>query len=300
MFADRRSDLWFMRALGEELRLCGGTVPFSEHHLDRMLEAGMRAIANGAIGVGSVLPDGLVVTFDEERPWEWYKFASVVFPSQVIIEHVASNLMRTLANRRAFEAALEHPIGRGRATEPPRQDAAGHVGARTDTSDVLAVRVAWLLATRRLALIPRDLSRRRLRLVWLEHQMAIAPAVTAPAPSPSPSPSPAPAPAPSNAPASVLPAAPDDLSPQAQALIDAADKGAPFCEECARLAAEQSDAELEPASNALASVLPDEADDLLPQAQAQALIDAANKGLPFCAECARQAAQQAAMELSNA
>jgi hypothetical protein len=242
MFADRRSDLWFIRALGEELRHCGGTVPFSEHHPDRMIDAGMRAIANGAIGVGSMLPDGLVVSFDEERPWEWYKIATVVFPSEVIIGIVASNLMSTLANRRAFEAALEHPIGRGRATEPPRQDAAGNVGARTDTSDVLATRVAWLLATRRLALIPRDLSRRRLRLIWLEHQMAIAPVATAPAPSPSHAP--APAPAPSDPPASVLPDAPDDLSPQAEALIEAAEQGAPFCEECARLAAEKAALEL--------------------------------------------------------
>jgi hypothetical protein len=41
---------------------------------------------------------------------------------------------------------------------------------------------------------------------------------------------------------SPLPDPPDGVSPQAQTLIDAAQNGAPFCEECARQAAAMADA----------------------------------------------------------
>jgi hypothetical protein len=298
LFADRRSDLWLLRALVEELRHCGATVPSSEHHPDRIFDAGLHAIANGTIGVGSVLRAGAHVTFDHERPSEWYNLNTVVFPRHAITGDVAATLLRIQANRHAFEAALEHPIGRARPTRPPRQHPAGYLERPTDDSDVLAARVAWLLAIRSLALIPRDLSRRRLRLVWIEHQIAYAPATIAPAPSPAPAPAPAPSPAPSNSPVSVLADAPEVVSPQAQALIDAANNGLPFCEECARRAAEQDDSAAAPVFDDLAGVLPDELEDL--SAQAQTLIDAAEKGAPFCAECARLAKEEAARELSNA
>ncbi len=239
VFADWWSDLRFLQALSEELQLCGGTVPFSEPYPDGLIDAGMRAIARGAIDVASVLPDGVVITFDEEWPSEWYKFSMVGFPGRVIFATVAARLLSTPGNRHAFEAALAHPIGRRRSTEPPRQDATGHFSDPTDGSAALAGRAAWLLATRNLALIPRDFSRRRLRLVWVDHQIAYAPAPSSPAPSPSPA---SPAPAPSSAPASVLPDDPGDLSPQAEALIEAAEDGAPFCEECARRAAELANA----------------------------------------------------------
>jgi len=101
--------------------------------------------------------------------------------------------------------------------------------------------------------------------------------------------SPAPAPA-SDSPA----AAAEDESPEptlagttdpaamAQALKDAAEKGSPFCEECAKAAAEQ-----------LVSPAPEPEVDIDP-ATAAVLREAAQDGVPFCEECVKAAAAEAA------
>lgn len=241
-FAAWWTDLGFIRALREELRLCGGTAPLGLPYPDGLIDAGMRAIAGGVIEVARMLPDGIVVTFDKESPSEWYNQRMVVFAGPVIPENLVAKFLNTPENRQAFEAALEHPAGRGHSTASPLQQAAGYFGGSADGSARLAARVAWLLAKRLLALVPRDPSRRLLRLVWIRELPISGPQPSAPVPSPRrATPAPAPAPPPVT-PVDVLPDAPVDVSPQAQALIDAAEDGTPFCEECARRAAELANA----------------------------------------------------------
>jgi hypothetical protein len=241
VFAQLQAELGFIQALSEELHHCGVAVPSSLPYPDGLIDAGMQAIAHGRIGVANVLPDNVAVTFEAAWPSEWYHLGMVVFTGPMIFRNVAIKLLNTPRNRQAFETALEHPIARRQPRPPPMEDAAGHFSGLTDEVAALAVRVAWLLETRRLGLAPRDASRRRLRLVWVEHNIATAGATISPAPAPRSSPAPAPAPT-SNAPASVLPDDPGDVSPQAQALIAAAEDGTPFCEECARRAAELANA----------------------------------------------------------
>ncbi|HVC59661.1 MAG TPA: hypothetical protein VND19_04755 [Acetobacteraceae bacterium] len=243
LFADRRSDLGFIQALREELERCRGSLPLSLPYPAGLIDAGMWAIADGMIDVASVLPDGVAVTFDEDRPSEWYKSGMVVFAGPAVSDDFVSGILKTPANQRALEAALEHPAGRRHSVVPPMRDAPRHFSRPADAPAAPALRVGWLLATRLLALVPRDPSRRQLRLVWVDHHVAVAGDTSPPAAGPPPRNVSAPAPASSsNAPASVLPDAPDDVSPQAQTLIDAAEDGTPFCEECARRAAELANA----------------------------------------------------------
>jgi hypothetical protein len=237
LFAAWWTDFQFNQALREELQRCLGSASLSQPYPDDLIDTGMRAIANGMIDVASTLPDHVVVTFDEARSHDWYRLKAVVFAGPGISDHV-SRILETQKNRHAFEAALEHPAVQRHASVSPLQESTSRFSRPAAGSNPLAARIAGLLAMRLLALVLCDPARRRLRLVWVEHNRAVAPLASSPAQSPQRS-TPAPAPS-SNAPASVLPDESDQLSPQAQALIDAAKKGVPFCEECARLAAEQA------------------------------------------------------------
>jgi hypothetical protein len=237
LFAAWWTDLQFIEALREELHRCVGSMPLGQPYPDELIDAGMRAIANGMIDVGSALPDDVAVTFDEDRSYDWYRLEPVVFVGPGMSGHV-SRMLSTGKNRHAFEAALEHPDGRRHGTAALLLDAPSDVTLPIADSSALATRIAGLLAMRHLALVPCDPARQRLRLVWIEYQVVIAPQASSPAQSPQRS-TPAPAPS-SNAPASVLPNGSDPVSPQAQALIEAAEQGVPFCEECARIAAQQA------------------------------------------------------------
>jgi len=101
-------------------------------------------------------------------------------------------------------------------------------------------------------------------------------------PSPAPAPdAPPPAAAEDEAPEPTL-SGTTDAAAMAQALKDAAEKGAPFCEECAKAAAEQQ-----------ASPAPEPEVDIDP-ATAAVLREAAQDGVPFCEECVKAAAAEAA------
>jgi hypothetical protein len=99
----------------------------------------------------------------------------------------------------------------------------------------------------------------------------------------------APAPAPLTEPPEEPTLAPDnDAAAQAQALKDAAKKGAPFCEECAK--ASQAKITVTPSPATTSAPAPAEPPSTLgpdndAPAQAQALREAAETGAPFCAEC---------------
>jgi hypothetical protein len=231
-------DLAVIQALRDELRECLAWLPGNHPYPDDVLETGQRAIADGLIGVASELPDDVVVIFDESRPFEWDGIDTVAFAGEMVAQRFVAGTLGNRRNWEAFEAALADPAGHQHVTAL-MHGGVGFDSQSTEAAASMPVRAGALLAMRHLALIPHDPSRRVLRLVWLEHEMLIAPQPVAPASAPqSPPPPPPPPPGPVNA----LPDAPADVSPQAQALIDAAQDGAPFCEECARRAAELANA----------------------------------------------------------
>lgn len=233
------TDFGFTQALREELQRCLAWVPSAQPYPDALVEASERAIADGLIGVASMLPDNVAVEFDHDRSVEWDGLTTVMFADAAVAERFVADMLKTPKARAAFEAALAHPVGR-RYLGAPRTLGAMSPDSRTpvDAASLSALASA-LLAVRHLGLLPRDASRRRLRLVWLEHAVALAVTASSTAPAPQRAPPPPP---PSTAPASTLPDSPGDVSPQAQKLLEAAKNATPFCEECARLAAEQSDA----------------------------------------------------------
>jgi hypothetical protein len=219
-------DLAFVTAIVEELRRCLAAPENNLPYPHALIEAAARAIADGLIGVASTLPDNATLSFDSGGPSAPYGPGAVMFGNPQAAEAFVLRALRTPKQQAAFADALRHPIA-------ARQGQ----GDRQSGGAPLHLRLAGLLLTRQLALLPWSGSRQMLRLVWAEH--AVPPAPPPPPPPPSSQSSPAPPP-PSTAPQSTLPAAPDDVSPQAQALIDAAQDGTPFCEECARRAAAEA------------------------------------------------------------
>jgi len=106
LFAAWRTDLEVIQALREELRHCFGSASLNLPYLDGLIDAGMRAIADGMIDVASVLPDGVAVTFDEDGPSERYGLGVVGFASPATADDFVANVLHTSGNRRAFEAPL--------------------------------------------------------------------------------------------------------------------------------------------------------------------------------------------------
>jgi hypothetical protein len=140
-------------------------------------------------------------------------------------------VVKTPRSRAAFDAALAHPAGRRFLAALPIHGAIGLESRTPGDAASLPVRASALLAAQRVGLAPREQSRRVLRLVWLDNRRPSGVVADSPATCS------APPPPPPAMPASSLVDAPDDVSPQAQTLFDAAQNGTPFCEECARRAA---------------------------------------------------------------
>lgn len=220
-------DLAFMTAIVEELRRCLAAPENNLPYPHALIDAAARAIADGLIGVATALDDSVAVTFNPADPSAPYGHGAVMFGNSDAAESLVRVMLRDPKNQAAFADALQHPLA-GRQGR----------GDRTSEAAPLHLRLAGLLMMRQLALLPSNGSRQTLRLMWAEHAVPPAAPVAA-AVSPPASPPPPPPP-PSDAPQSTLPDAPDDLSPQAQALIDAAQDGTPFCEECARRAAAEA------------------------------------------------------------
>jgi hypothetical protein len=220
-------DLAFVTAVVEELRRCLAAPENNLPYPHALIEAAARAIADGLIGVASALPDNATLSFDSGGPSAPYGPGAIMFGNPQAAEAFVLTALRTPKHQAAFADALRHPIA-------ARQGQ----GDRQSGGAPLHLRVAGLLLTRQLALLPWSGSRQTLRLVWAEHAVPPAPpAAAAAAPPPQAA---APPPPPPPPPQNTVPVAPADVSPQAQALIDAAQDGAPFCEECARRAAAEA------------------------------------------------------------
>jgi hypothetical protein len=232
LLAPFRYDHMFIQALTIEVTHQFGSVPRALPHPAGVIDAGERAIANGLIEVACALPDAVVLTFNRHQPTASHGFDAVKFATLTIAADFLTAVLQEKDNKVALEAALEHPAGSHYAREP-----AGSAGSMPGGDAALVQRASRLLARRALALLPHDLSRRRLRVAWLEHGLPSAPTAGSSV-SLAPSPVAAAPPPPSAGPMSVLPDPPAVLSPQAQTLIEAAKNGTPFCEECARRAAE--------------------------------------------------------------
>ena len=100
----------------------------------------------------------------------------------------------------------------------------------------------WLanqLMLRKLGLFPIRGDVSVLRLAWIEERPITTIEATDAPPAPARAPPPPP---PVLASLPAIPDLPDDISAQAQTLMDAADSGVPFCEECAKAAAARANA----------------------------------------------------------
>jgi hypothetical protein len=206
-----------------------GTVPTALPHPHGVIDAAERAIIEGRIAVASALPAVVTVSFDPHHPSDPPDWTEVAFANEAVAMGFLGIVLQVPEIRSVFTEALEHPVSRQMTAFA---DVAVDDRLPQGDSD-LARQASRLLVAKRLGLRPRHQMRHRLWLVWLERRLpgvavvAEAPSVARAAPLPSVA-----------APMSSLPDPPDELSPQAQALIEAAQRGAPFCEECARRAAE--------------------------------------------------------------
>ncbi len=242
MLAARRHDRAYIQALSQALMHCFGTAPTALGYPRGLIDAGERAIANGQIRVSSALPDRVTVTFDSARPSEPYRFDEVGFAGPAIALRFLFVILQTPDNQAAFTAALGHAAGVRYLNTAPSEDIAGQAPRLQGAMMAMARRAAALLAgpylaLPHLALLPHDPSRQRLRLAWLERRVPAGVGAEASPPPPRLRAASPPARAASPPPASQLPDPPATQSPQAAALVAAAKDGVPFCEECARLAA---------------------------------------------------------------
>jgi hypothetical protein len=238
-----RDDVWFVRALQQEMLVATGSVPAGGPHPARLIDEAARAVTRGRFQIAVELAGRIDVVFDPTRGYERPGFDVVAFASRSVAAVFLSDQLLDDANASAFSAALLHPasawhsgiagVGTGLGSDQP-----GLVG-----------RVAPLLWLRYLILQPAGLSQRRFRLLWADRSApvtTIADAAAAPDP-PQHRQGVAPAAsrrvtAAASRADSLLPDPPDSITPQAQTLIDAARNGTPFCEECARRAAAMADA----------------------------------------------------------
>jgi hypothetical protein len=231
-------DSWFVQAVTQELRELHllpshGVYPWA------LIEAAARAIAGDMIAVGTELPSDVAVRFDQVDVFDRHGLRRVWFPGEDIAERFLAGVLAVDGNRKACIAALEHHKRHALGGGDPQPRRASDSGIPAHEDAVLARRIGSLLFTRRLALLPVDPARRILRLAWVEHESPVG--VTASSPSSPVRSAPVPL-TPRAQPrftlASILPEPPPSLSPQALILIEAAKHGVPFCEECARQAAE--------------------------------------------------------------
>jgi hypothetical protein len=221
-------DFWSMRALREEMRQVMGHVPAEAPYPRSLISAVSRAIARGTIRVAIELPAAVSICFEQTRTCGHHGFDTVVFPSLPIALRTMAEPLKDDANAAAFAAALA-------ASEAARYQEMIVGGAD------LPGRIAPLLAAQHLLLQPNDLSRQRFRLLWNRRQATSVAAKAGLPPDLSPPPR-TPRAAPRSRLTDALPDLPIGTSPQVQALVDAARNGAPFCEQCARRAAEMADA----------------------------------------------------------
>ncbi|MSO99511.1 MAG: hypothetical protein EXR07_00445 [Acetobacteraceae bacterium] len=207
-----------------ELRLLGTIQRLSPSLPVLVLQEAARAVARGLIQVGVSLPNEAILIFRHDDAVARRDDGSVRFPGLVVASAFMARCLGNPVSRTAVDATLKHP--RGARHQLP------------NGADSLAAWLASLLLRRELGLFPANGDKGGLRLAWIDHQGTST--ITVP---------PEPPPPPPSVVAQIIQAVenaladlPADISAQAQTLIDAAEAGVAFCEECARAAADSTDA----------------------------------------------------------
>jgi hypothetical protein len=176
-------------------------------------------VARARVQVGQGIPATVTLVFRSGQPVSRGFEETVRFASPVVAANFIRQCLGDPPSRTAMDSALACPD-------------AGDARPPTGADDLIPF-VASLLSARQLGLIPVDGTANVLRIAWLMRQ---GPTKGLPPPDPAEAPA-APTSQTSQTAPSTLPEPPAVITPQAQALIDAAKDGTPFCEECARAAA---------------------------------------------------------------
>ena len=258
--------------LQEFAQMAAGTRRISASSPGVMLLEAAQAIAQGEMRVGQKLPASVTVIYRDTEEMTVRAEQCVYFPRERIAVDFLRHLLRDPASGEALTRAARD--AGDTATMP-------EAGQASDFAAWLAER----LMKRKLALLPfaegaHQIRIDKLRLVRVRHRVptALKPDTSPPPPLPSLPPI-------VHTAQTALPELPPEVSAQARTLMEAAQNGIPFCEECARAAAGLLGV-VQPAQ-AVQTALP-----ALPaevSAQARTLMDAAKSGAPFCEECARAA-----------
>jgi hypothetical protein len=236
LFRFRHDVYSFEHALKLELDQSRGLFPSGGMVQERLIDAVAQGIATRAITVASPLGKGPTIFFDEKRPYGG-PFDAVGFPNASVAAAFVASLGDDTREATDLARALEHEAG-----EQWRY-AEGHylassVAVQTPTwanPDTRPARAATLLATGWLMLLPVGLGEHWFRWAWRPRGVAwTVSEEIAPPPPPQRIPVAIAGPA---LPRSVLPKAPAEQSPQADAFLEAARRAYPFCEECAERAA---------------------------------------------------------------
>jgi hypothetical protein len=229
-----RDDVWFVRALQNEMRINTGSVPVGAPYPARLIDAVARAVARGQFRIAVELADRSHVFFDPIKGYERPGFDVVAFASERVAAAFLSSQVQEATTADAFAAALLHQAS-------AQYSSVAGIGAGLGSDEPgLVERIAPLLWRRCLVLQSEGPSRLRFRVLWADRA---APVTTIPVSVAVPGlVQPRRSVAAASRAVSPLPDPPDSVSPQAQTLIDAAQNGTPFCAECARRAATMANA----------------------------------------------------------
>lgn len=210
-----------LRALREAMRQATGDIPAQAPFPASLIRAIGRAVTTGLIKVAFELPHKISVRFDLQRPRGSAAFDTAVFSRRQIAIAYLAELLAEEGNVSAFDAALACPEGEL------------YLAHGTKGSD-RAAHIASLLVSRYLILKPIEFFPRRYRLLWIEDYGTFPLTTASPAEHVPRAARRPPTPGSRSTVTSTLPDPPEGITPQAQALIDAAQHGVPFCEECTK------------------------------------------------------------------
>jgi hypothetical protein len=243
---DARAFLWrFMRsgaglrrALAAEMAHEGWSVPSPAMNDIDLVTAAAREIAAWRLQVAVLLPGNPMIRFDP------CSNGGSLDDAAFVNETVAAAFLAALRTDRQATSAIDEAFAHRTTSPRAGTDRISQATPKPSGVTWIPEEVARLLATGALLLLPLDSARRAFRLIWRQRswQANSSNATSAGSARPQPPRSrpshqpPILVPLPPPATRSILPKPPSSSSPQADALIAAAARGVPFCEECARAA----------------------------------------------------------------
>lgn len=221
------SSTFFRHVIATELLAATGQSAVLGDHSTDLLTVAAQSLARRTIQIAAALPKATDLTFDAGLPGLGFHLGSVQFDEPEIALTALRGPLGGDANSATFSRALLSPAC-ARLLGPG--DAARNAALQDAARDTMLV---GLLVRKHLVLTKISLLGHRFALTWAQSQSS-AEAMATEAPAPRPRRPATTAAHRSFAPPPSLPIAPTSKSPQALALIAAAQSGVPFCEECAR------------------------------------------------------------------